>query len=251
MSRCRFLFYFLTLTCLWSSPLTCVTAVFKATSKEVKPYLLPEKHPLKPTLDAIFKGKHVLKNEQSFAEAGFITIHVQPMSHIIVASHPLLPGYLLKLYLDNEKRMKDGIPGWKWFVKRCHGVKNVQNLIKRKKLHHFVAPLKWIYPIPELKDKTAQPAILVVTDMELVSHEMSYQAWANATKEQVNELFCILNHGFASTYLPGNLPYTKHGKFACIDTEHPKRVLKLKSVKKYLSPDMQAYWETLTRSRKR
>lgn len=212
----------------------------------MQPYFLPLNHPLKNSLDIIFSNGRVTENQETFANAGFITLFTQPTSLITVARHPSLPGVLLKLYLDSETREKDGIPGWKWLVNRCKGAENVRKLIKRKKLKYFCVPDKWIYPLPDTHSLAEHPVILIVTDMDLTSESDTKYAWKHlATTKHLDELFCILSHGFSSCYLATNIPYTKSGKFACIDTEHPKRKLSYNHVKAYLSPPMRAYWNEL------
>lgn len=218
--------------------------------KAMRPYLLPKKHPIQATLHTLFKASRITANAHTFAEAGFITLFHQPASYIRVAQHLLLPGFLLKLYLDDEKRNKDNVPGWQWLVNRCEGAKNVRRLIKRKRLQHFTAPDKWLYPLPVTSTESDQPVILVVTNMDLVSSEETAYAWYHlVTPEILDELFCILSHGYSSCYVAQNIPLTKSGKFACVDTEYPKRDLRhrYREVKKYLSPEMQLYWDTLTR----
>lgn len=237
----------------WKKPFLAYTnfdgnpLIDKQMGKKIKPHLLPEDHSLKPKLDAIFSKPRVIENEQTFAENGFKTLFAQPQSFIRVAKHPQLPGVLVKVYLDNETRQKENIPGWKWLVNRCEGAENIRKLMQKKKFRHFCVPDKWLYPL----DSSRQPVILVVTDMKLVSAEETENAWkTKVTKSHLEELYCILSHGYASCYLINNIPYTKQGKFACIDTEYPKRkvnsgMLKFGKVRECLSPEMQVYWNQL------
>lgn len=219
--------------------------------KAIQKYLLPTSHPLKPALDLIFFHKpEALKNQLTFADAEFFTHFAQPTSFIYVASHPLLKGYLVKAYLDDECRSTSATPYWQRLVERCKGAENIRNLITHKKLKHFVVPDKWVYLLPtDGVHAIKQPLLLLVTDMEIVSPEECEFAWKNlATREHIRELYCILSHGFASCFLTANIPFTKHGKFACIDTEHPYRKLKYDMVKRFLSDEMAAYWDALVKS---
>ncbi len=219
------------------------------TFEEIAPYLLPSDSTLQAPLDAIFSDPSVLDNPHTFKHAGFKILFEQPKSFIIVASHPLLKGYLVKCYLNSEHRRWKREPGWKWLVKRCQGAENVRQLIQRKDLRLFVVPDKWLYPLPNPDDSAEQKMILIVTDMKLVSHSDSEYAWKHKiTREHLKELYCILSHGFSSTFLPGNIPYTKKGKFACIDTEVPKRKHNYNAVREFLSKEMRAYWDELVRS---
>lgn len=214
------------------------------------PYLLPTTHPAKPILDVIFSQSRAIANKETFANAGFITLHAQPSSYIRVAKHPAIPGYLLKVYLDTIVELKRGRVGWQWLTDRCIGAENIKKLIKKKKLQFFTVADKWIYPLPpEPKpQEPAQPIVLLVRDMNLVSYHDSVSAWKNASHALINELYCVLSHGYGSYFLPGNIPLTKSGKFAFVDTEYPKRKISMHNVKRFLSTEMKGYWDQLVKS---
>lgn len=226
--------------------------ITEAMAMRIKPHLLPLYHPIKSVLDEIFQKPNILKNENTFAAAGFLTVSYRTSSFIRVAKHPLLPGYLVKVYLSTQpNRRRLTKPDWKALVHRCEGAASVRSLIAKKHLRYFTVPDKWIYPLPlhaltEIDDADQRPQyiILVVTDMEILPGQRDI--WKHkVSKEILDELFCILSHGYASTFLPGNIPLTKSGKFACIDTEFPKRRYDYQRVKEFLSPSMCAYWDSL------
>jgi hypothetical protein len=216
---------------------------------EIRPYLIPLDHPAKPILDAIFLSGRVQENEQTFTEAGFTIVYSMQSSFVKIARHPLLPGYLIKLYLDNETRLKKGRAGWSWLKDRCKGANRLREYIKKKKIRHFVVPDKWLYALPSAFPTAGpirQPVVLLVTDMELVSHDENRLAWMTLSSTDVlDELYMILRHGSGSWFLTGNVPYTRSGKFAFVDTEYPKRDLNLEKVKNYISEEMQIYWDSL------
>lgn len=221
---------------------------------KIAPYLLPANHPMKEKLDALFSRSRALENERTFIDAGFEVISGPRIySFVIVARHPEVPGYVFKLYLDSETRMRNGIPHWKWLLQRCAGAEAIRKLIKRKNIRHFSVPDKWLYVLPTYPfSSAAHPELIVLleTDMELESKEMSRQMWKTGiTHKHLNELYAIFKHGYGGTgvvKLPANVPYTKNGKFAFTDTEDPPAKLKLSYIKKYLSKEMQRYWERLT-----
>lgn len=223
--------------------------ITKKIKQKIEPFLIKASHPAKIALDQIFSYSRVITNKDTFIEAGFNILHYQPYTHIFVASHPLLPGYLVKGYLDSEHYIKDHKKGWEWLASRCQGAKNVRKLIKKEKLKHFSAPHKYLYPIPfKNASGSKQPVILVVDNMDLYSLEEAKNIWKSINDHEIlDELFIILKNGYSSTYLPFNIPPSHNGKFACIDTEHPKRRLKLKSVKQFLSPEAALYWDELTK----
>lgn len=219
--------------------------------KKITPYLLPENHPIKPVLDAIFLTSRATKDIENFTLAGFITRVYAHNSYLHVAEHPSISGYLLKIYLDSETKKKNGNQGWELLTNRCEGAKNVRKLIQKKGFKHFVVPDKWLYPLPARPEAGVirHPVILLVTDMEITTLTECERAWkTRATKELLDELFCILSHGYASAHLISNVAYTKQGKFAFIDTEYPKRKIDYGMARPFLSKEMQEYWDKLVRN---
>lgn len=209
-------------------------------------YLLPKDHYLKHNLDEIFSKPDVLENSENFQEAGFVTLSHQGTG-MRVASHPLLHGFLIKTYISSEKKQDDN---WNWMVQRCEGASNIRKLIRQEQLRYFTVPDKWIYVLPKSTKKNSytQTAVLVVTHMKIVSDEESRKAWNQATPNHLRELYCILSHGYASSFLPRNIPYTKKKKFSCIDTAYAKRTPNFKKPKSYFSKEMKVYWDKLVKS---
>ena len=214
------------------------------------PYLLPLDHPIKPAVDEIFSRARVIDDETTLKEAGFEIIAAMPGSFVVVARHPAVPGYVFKLYLDTEPRYKDGIPNHIWLIRRCVGAAFIRNLIEIKKIRYFKVPDKWLYILPWQHPSYGpcrSPLILIATDMQLVSEEMTRYAWKTyATRRHLKELYAILKRGHGSKRIVENIPFTKQGFFAFTDTEYPVRKLPLEKVKHCFSDEMQEYWEKLT-----
>src|SRR5262245_34761862 len=97
-----------------------------------EPYLLPQNHPLKAKLDALFLRQRVIQNEKTFQEAGFKTLCHNMGSFIRVASHRKMPGHLFKVYLDSELNKKMHKPGWVWLARRCEGAAKIRKVIRSK-----------------------------------------------------------------------------------------------------------------------
>jgi hypothetical protein len=221
---------------------------------KIADYLIPLNHPVKATLDSIFSQSRVLENERTLVAAGFDVL-VPPLasSYIIVARHPEMPGYVFKLHLDSETRSRKQLPHWIWLVGRCAEAKKIRKTIKRKNIRYFSVPDKWIFVPPFYPYSNAlnpQPIIIVETDMELVSKEETEQMWKKRIKRKhLDELHYIIKHGYGGNsvlYLVNNVPFTKNNTFAFIDTEGPQSDhLNLKFIKRYLSKEMQDYWDCL------
>lgn len=219
--------------------------------QRIKPFIIPKDHPAKRALDEIFSTPGVLANEQTVLQAGFsILCYQSGASYIRLLYHPKLEGYLLKVYLDSEAHANQRIPGWKKFVLRCEGAKNIRAFIKNRNFKCFSVPDKFLYEVP-ISSSIQQPVVLVVTDMKAVSAPETEYAWKNRiTKKHLDELCCILSYGYGSVFLTGNLPYTTSGKFACVDTEKPERNIDLRKVRHYFSEELKLYWDKISKKRK-
>lgn len=218
---------------------------------ELKPYFLPENHPKKKVLDAIFSKKRLLLSRKFMKHAGFDVLK-HPQRDIVVAKHPELKGYLVKAYLDNKK-----IDEWKWWKKRIDGVRQVQECIDRYNFNAIMkTPKKWIYPLPSEPSPPDFPGIkrknfiLVVEDMNILSRKENLQAYRNnMTTPLLDALFIVLTENLLvdSIYAP-NIPFCRDGKIAFLDTEHfnnTTRPMKLMKMMRYLNPEMRSYWKKL------
>ena len=204
-------------------------------SGEAIDYVLSEDSWLHKNLDKIFGKRAVLTNSKTFKKAGFVIIR-EKSSGMMVASHPKLPGYLIKAFLSTSPKGRND----KWMVNRCRGAENVRNVIQEEALRHIIVPDKWIYYTSE---DDLYAGILVVTHMQTLSAEESAAAWKKASKREIKELYAIVGKGFASIALPSNVAAIRGGKFACLDTEFPgQRKYKYSRLKEWLSPEMYEYF---------
>ncbi|MBA2369567.1 MAG: hypothetical protein H0V82_11170 [Candidatus Protochlamydia sp.] len=220
--------------------------------KHLRPYVIPEIHPMKKNLDEMFFAARMTQDVQTFRHYGFKTLRIGPRSYVHVASHANLPSYLVKAYMDNELKEKGKHPSWHWLVKRCEGAKKIRKIIDQQNLQHFTVASKWIYPFPEnpppppFPGYTRHYALLLVKDMQLVPKRKNYDAWSQViTKSHLDELYIIISRAKGSSYRPDNIAYTTNGNFAFIDTEYPSRGPDYSSIRRYLNEEMQEYWDFL------
>lgn len=223
--------------------------------KKIRPFLLPSTHAIKPALDAIFGASRATVYDETLRAAGFEIKFLQPRSYIRVVCHPLLPGFLLKLYLDSDKRKKKGIPGWKWLVNRCEGAQKIRETIAKSHVKLFLVPKKWIYalplspPPPTGPQFDPKPVILVVQEMNLVSYAENKVAWkTKITRKHLEELYLIISQSGGSSYRPDNIAYTQDGTFAFIDTEYPDHKPDYHSIRPYLNDGTRGYWDKLVKN---
>lgn len=221
--------------------------------KYMRPYVIPDTHPMKKVLDSLF-DERVTYNEKEFVSAGFKIISKRPRSYVYVAKHPKLKGYVLKAYMDTEKRLKMYTDSWNWLVKRCIGAYKIRTIINHSKMKYFRVADKWIYPLPDHnlppKDKKHKfhLAALLAQDMELIPYEENVKKWkTEVTKEMLKELHFIITRARGSSYRADNICFTKKGDLAFIDTEYPSNGPDYYSIRRYLSTPLKDYWDGLVK----
>jgi hypothetical protein len=249
ISRGNCLFRFLFFMFLVCAPLQAI-----AIESEAIPYLLPDEHELKPLLDSIFTRSRATLNCQSLKEAGFISCRQRKYTHIIVTTHPNVPGYVFKLFLDSQIRHKKSSEAKNW-LNRAKGAERIAKIIKDNGYQSlFKVPRKWIYVLPEhpkLADGyVGRETLLVEEDMQILPNGENLQKWksSDVSHEQLRGLYVIIRDaGLSDCLKPANIPFSVDGKVSFVDTEQfGESNIRYKQLKKYLSVENQAFWVELT-----
>lgn len=207
-------------------------------------YLLPENHPLREPLTKLFHDPSPLESPEKLFEKGFKAIALKKQGTLFIGTHPTLPGYVLKFYLL-PATTDEATSNYHTLLQRCRGAKKIRDLLKSRQSTLFTVPDKWLYELP-YSSKAYPLYILLATDMQILNLTESASAWKHkVTKEHLEELLAIIKIGSASTGLTKNVPYTKSGRFAFIDTEYPDRQLDLTEFTRYFSEEMQKVWKEI------
>lgn len=213
------------------------------------PYFLPANKPEKAILDKIFSKRRVLASLKEMEKADFILI-TNPKDKIIVARHPKLKGYLVKVYLDPMETYE-----WVWWKKRIDGVNVIQKSINKHGYQNIMkTPKKWVYPLPAEPSPASgnfrKNFILVVEAIDILDHDDNRKAYKKKMNPQLlNSLYTVImeNKLIDSVYCD-NTPFCTDGRLAFIDTEHAQdctRPVPIWTLAQYLSKPMYAYWEQL------
>lgn len=222
----------------------------------VSDYLIPNDHPAKKKLDTIFSRSRAIFDEAAMFAAGFDASPPQHHTHMIVAKHPELKGYVIKAYLDVQDYFEDK-PEEHYWIKRIIGVQYIRKSIDNHDYNYlFKVPQKWIYLLPDNpsppRKSLRKNFILVAEDMELFDKAINDRLWGS---ERVNEdlLFALYqittDVGLLDSAKPDNCAFSFDGKVAFVDTElYHKRKVKYSKLTPYLSPAMQSYWKKLTKN---
>lgn len=218
--------------------------------KKVAPYLLPKKHFAFAALKQIFSKKGVLASTDSMEAAGFEIMLYRQGRGLIVASHPLLKNFLVKTYLDTATHVD-----WTRWVRRVEGRERIQKFFDENLIYntYFKVPLKWIYQIPPKKrgepteNSIPREYILLVENMDLVDKKTNLEMYQNhISYETLDGLYLVIDQtGFSDGHV-ANLPFSKDGKIAFIDTEYTNVwPVHFDWLTKRFCPRKQRYWEAL------
>lgn len=203
--------------------------------------ILSDSHPLKQKLDALFSTR-ITQSKDTLKQAGFKLVVKGHYSDTVVAQHPDIPGYFFKLYTDDQV----GINAEEQLMRRIHGANVAKEIIARHGWeHYFKVPQKWLYHLPDSEGSV----VLIAEDMELYSRNGNLKKWASkkVKKEMLEILFVFLTEGgFVDSVYPFNIPFSRDGRLAIIDTEkYHAWPIPYHRLTKYLRYDTQVYWVEL------
>lgn len=224
--------------------------------EKVSPHLLPDQHPVRIQLDQIFSVSRGILNSKSLQKAGFRKSKPRKFTHLIVTTHPTLPGYIFKLYLDSQKYYKK-LPEYENWLMRIQGASFIQSEINKLDLQSFFkVPKKWIYDLPEEPsppfEYLRKNFLLVEEDMALYSEEENNILWQSdfISHAILDGLFKILkNIGLRDCVKIDNIPISKDGKIAFVDTQtYHAWPVHYKELSQKLSKENRAYWKSLINS---
>lgn len=189
---------------------------------EVLPYLLPFDHPAKSVLDKMFSKKRLTASVKALKEEGFVTKGPGKESQVVFAKHEKLAPYIIKIITDEYP-----INEVQRFIKRIKGAETARRIIKAYGFHHMMkVPKKWLYPLPT--EPSAKPwsfakrFILVSEDMDIYVREQNYELWKSelVDRELIKAVYTLIQAGgFYDSAHVFNIPFSKDGKIAIIDTE--------------------------------
>jgi hypothetical protein len=212
-------------------------------------YILPYDHPAGRLLQRLFRRSSIIENEAAFLAAGFEIRRKQRRSLMRVATHPMLAGYVFKVFFVDERECeREKSRGWNGFLARCNRAERIRRVIQEHRIQHFKVPGKWLFCPPHHPSCRPgdQPTILVAEFQDVASQRESEHAWLHSVTEgHLDELYAIINRAGGTSYRPDNIPLTKQGPFAFIDTEHFTDRPDYESIVPYLSCQMREYWSNL------
>lgn len=215
--------------------------------EKIKPYLLPSNYYTADVLEKIFSIKGVLSSVETLEKAGFEFIIHRQGRGLLVVRHPLLKGYLLKIYLDIETHSE-----WVRWARRVRGARFMQAVLDENKKFskYFKVPKKWIYILPKKKRGKGdfpRESILLIEDMKIVDKQTTRELYKVLwSYDGLEALYVMIKKcGFSDGHID-NLPFSTDHRIAFVDTEYTnKSSVHFEWLTKWFSASKQRYWEAL------
>lgn len=185
----------------------------KIFSLHLSKFELPDDHFLQKPLAELFHDPSILTSRENLTNAGFDLYKRRPRG-LVVASHPTIPGYLIKLFI-NDLPHSEQVEN---YVRRIEGARKVQEFINKKHLKHIEVPDKWLYHLKP--NDLGLEYLLIVQEIDILDAFDSTQCYEKIDTDVLKE-FCLVIKNFRGLdSIVKNMPFTSHGKIAFIDTEH-------------------------------
>jgi hypothetical protein len=216
----------------------------------MSPHFLSEDSEEKAILDSIFMESNLLLSRSSLISGNF-QILTKAKHKIAVMRHPLLPGYVLKAYLENSDADEA-----LWWVKRIRGADAIREKIVEYGYEDILkCPKKKVYPLPHYPDSERgdypKHFILIAEDMDVLAYEENKKAYVKWMNEELLDAFytIITEMKLQEAVFIFNAPFSKDGRIAFIDTElylADTTKMPYEQLNNFLSSKMKWHWIWLT-----
>lgn len=196
-------------------------------SQEIDTLLLPTDHPIYDKLEKLCTDPTLFESIEQLENNGF-KLENPPQTFrawsIIVLTHPDLPGYVIKKYLNHPLDKTFELQN---YINRIQGARLIAEYIELKNLQHIIVPQKWLYPLPPIFNDpiTGQlDYILICEKIDILPGGYWDSAvkylYGYMSKSIMEELCLVLYDLCGCDAWPQNQPFTTSYQIAFIDTEY-------------------------------
>lgn len=177
-------------------------------------------NPASLDLKRLFADPEMFDSRSDFRAAGFDVFERSKEEKIMVATHKAAPEYVFKKY-SKDRPLEEQLEKYE---QRIEGARRVKALIDARQLQHVVVPQKALIELPkEFGSRRESSYIVIAERLELVDNDKSKRAYGHIDKDVLKDLCTVLYVFPGLDSVVDNLPFTKDGKIALIDTEHWER----------------------------
>lgn len=192
---------------------TCIA--LEAGQVDLTGYLLPNTHPTVEKLQKIFNDSSLLESRSRLVNAGFVPTEHQGANSVTL-KHPSLKGYIVKLLTDTFPVENEA----ERFVLRIDGERAARKCVRKYRWEDFFKiPRQWIYVLPHPSER--RRTVLIAEDADIVPHHQTERWYRDKiTKSALKKIYRLTTEvGLQDCCRKTNLPRTKDGRLAIVDTE--------------------------------
>lgn len=177
-----------------------------------------DKLPAEVDLAALFR-RGSYDTEDDWRDSGF---RVLPRSaeKIIVAGHRDARSFLFKKYPTAWRSYGEQL---ELYEERVNGARVLANHLQTHAVDKIVVPRKWLCTLPSRHEVRGKPSYVIVVDrFDLLDRDESERLYRKIDRDLLEDLCAILFRFRGLDFSVRNVPFTRDGKIAFIDTEHIK-----------------------------
>jgi hypothetical protein len=186
-------------------------------------------------MEGLFPGEDMFDSRRAWRSAGFAVVARDEPTRIMVAGHMLAPSLIFKKYANlvpAEKQLEK-------YKIRVDGANAVAGFIAAHQIKGVVVPEKQIIQLGN-----ARGSLVVAQRLDVMDDDRSEAAYPRITDQTLHDLVTVLYTFRGLDSGLRNLPLTRTGQVALIDTERwndPKPRAYLKSIRRYLTRKQMAF----------
>lgn len=205
--------------------------------------------------DLICNTPNLFDSFESLKQHGFEIVNEAASINswsIMVARHPQLKGFLIKKYRDSIPRDVQ----LRNYLLRIKNACILSDFINMQKMTHLIVPKKWLY-VFSTTGSDSEDYLLIVEELPICSGGWwggeTLQRYAVMDEPTMREICFVLYNLQGCDAWPQNLPFTRNGQIAFIDTEHLGQsfgdftLRLLQFINPKIVPNAQEYWSELER----
>lgn len=190
--------------------------------------LMPDDHPIASALAELFTDPRDYVDRSAMEAIGWQRAEqppATPLERFVVASHPTIPGYLVKCYAlmgDRGRHYAKELPRLAGRV--AHG-RHLREVVEWAGLDQIVIPQKWLYRLPpQFADPLAPfgKVVLIAERLDLMPAEESEKIYIALDDERMLQILKLIVSVDGLDVWIANMPMTCDGKIAFVDTERAR-----------------------------
>jgi hypothetical protein len=168
-------------------------------------------------LGRLFVDPDMFDSRDDFRAAGFDVLRRSSDNTIMIGAHISAPGVLFKKYasaLSADDQLEN-------YDRRARGARELRRFVEKRGLRGIDVPEKRILELPRAFGR--RPHILVVSRLDILGESASKIAYRTISEDVLDDLCEVVVEFPGLDSNTGNVPMTRSGHVAFVDTEHWRR----------------------------